>query len=156
MLTVPATRKHFYRQVTQPSRRKFPTAKSVSNQPALWTPDRFRHILALPLVRRFPADCAPLSPCWICDRKSGSGAGYHFGFPSANYHSTSDPCSSIIRGWYSRPIWDHSIKWLGLIPHQLKMVSILYCLIFILPQINRHQHVMDTCASASILLLSSL
>jgi hypothetical protein len=39
VLTVPAARKHFYRQVTQRFRKKLPTAKSVSNQSALWTPD---------------------------------------------------------------------------------------------------------------------
>jgi hypothetical protein len=39
MLTVPAARKHFYRQVTQRFRRMLSTAKSVSSQPALWTPD---------------------------------------------------------------------------------------------------------------------
>jgi hypothetical protein len=37
VLTVLATRKHFYRQVTQRFRRKLPMAKSVSNQTALWT-----------------------------------------------------------------------------------------------------------------------
>jgi hypothetical protein len=37
VLTVPAARNHFYRQVTQRFRRKLPTADSVHNQPALWT-----------------------------------------------------------------------------------------------------------------------
>jgi hypothetical protein len=35
VLTVRTSRKHFYRQVMQRFRRKLPTAKSVSDQPAL-------------------------------------------------------------------------------------------------------------------------
>jgi hypothetical protein len=34
-----ATQWHFSRQVLQHFRRKFPTVKSMSNQPVLWTPD---------------------------------------------------------------------------------------------------------------------
>jgi hypothetical protein len=39
VLTLTAPRKLFYRHVMQLFRRKLPTAKSVSNQPALWAPD---------------------------------------------------------------------------------------------------------------------
>jgi hypothetical protein len=46
VLAVPAARRHFSRKVTQRFRRKLPTIKSMSNQPALWTlgtlsPSRF-------------------------------------------------------------------------------------------------------------------
>jgi hypothetical protein len=39
VLTVPAARKHFYQQVMQSFCSKSPMAKSVPNQPVLWTPD---------------------------------------------------------------------------------------------------------------------
>jgi hypothetical protein len=38
VLLVPNARRHFSWYVTHCCRRKLPTVKSVSNQPALWTP----------------------------------------------------------------------------------------------------------------------
>jgi hypothetical protein len=56
--------------------------------------------------------------CGICGEQSDNGAGFS---PSilvshASYHSTNVSQSSTVRDWYSRPIWGHSSKGLGLTP----------------------------------------
>jgi hypothetical protein len=53
-----------------------------------------------------------------------------FRFSCASHLSTNATYSSITRGWYIRPIWDHKTKRLGLTPLILSSSSVVITRIF--------------------------